>query len=130
MSNDKYAKPTFSLSLLHPRNWGVWLGFGCLAIIVNILPYSLLYRFGRFIGHIGMKYGKSRVHITQRNLELAFFWPTWRFKRIIIDKDTQLLRQYTAEKQGVLLCCVHALNLEITARALQLHPILGPHPQW
>ncbi|MFA0415213.1 Kdo(2)-lipid IV(A) acyltransferase [Vibrio renipiscarius] len=155
MSNDKYAKPTFSFSLLHPKNWGVWLGFGLLAIIVNLLPYSLLYRLGRFIGHIGMKYGKSRVHVTHRNLELAFpdmseqerqaivednfkntglalietgitwFWPTWRFKRIIVDKDTHMLRKYTEEKQGVLLCCVHALNLEITARALGVLGIGG-----
>ena len=34
MSKDKYTQPEFSLSLLHPRNWGIWLGFGLLADIL------------------------------------------------------------------------------------------------
>ncbi len=72
MSKDKYTQPEFSLSLLHPRNWGVWLGFGLLAIIVNILPYRLLLSLGRSLGKLGMRYGKKRVHIAKRNLELAF----------------------------------------------------------
>ena len=72
MSKDKFTKPEFSLSLLHPRNWGVWLGFGFLAIVVNILPYRMLLSLGRTLGHLGMRYGKGRVHVATRNLELAF----------------------------------------------------------
>ncbi|OLQ86611.1 lipid A biosynthesis lauroyl acyltransferase [Vibrio ponticus] len=155
MNTDKYAKPTFSLALLHPKNWGVWFGFGLLAIIVNILPYALLYRFGRLLGKIGMKYGKSRVHVTARNLELAFpdmpeqerqaivednfkntglalietgitwFWPTWRFKRLIAVKDIDVLLEHKQNNKGVLLCCVHALNLEITARAFAVLGVGG-----
>lgn len=140
-------KPSFSLSLLKPKYWGVWLGFGLLALIVNILPYPLLLKLGRSLGSLGMKVGKSRVHIAKTNLQLAFpdmeekqvdemvsenfkntgmalietgitwFWPTWRFKRLIIEKDVDEMRRLDQEKRGVLLCCVHALNLEITARA-------------
>lgn len=140
-------KPAFSLSLLHPKYWGVWFGFGLLALTVNLLPYSILYRIGRGIGTLGMKAGKSRVKIARRNLELAFpdmesderekmvtenfkntgmalietgitwFWPTWRFKRILVAKDIEELKRLDREGKGVLLCCVHALNLEITARA-------------
>ncbi|MEH0743400.1 LpxL/LpxP family Kdo(2)-lipid IV(A) lauroyl/palmitoleoyl acyltransferasee [Vibrio cholerae] len=146
-TNDKHQPPTFSWSLLHPRHWGVWLGFGLLAIVVNLLPYRLLYALGRGLGKLGMRLGKKRVHVAKRNLELAFpdkaqdeieamveenfkntglalietgitwFWPTWRFKRRIVAKDVELLHQYNEQKKGVLLCCVHALNLEITARA-------------
>lgn len=146
-TNDKHQPPKFSWSLLHPRHWGVWLGFGLLAIVVNLLPYRLLYALGRGLGKLGMRLGKKRVHVAKRNLELAFpdkaqdeieamveenfkntglalietgitwFWPTWRFKRRIVAKDVELLHQYNEQKQGVLLCCVHALNLEITARA-------------
>lgn len=142
-----YEKPTFTLALIHPKYWGVWLGFGLLALVVNLLPYSILYRIGRGLGKLGMKFGKSRVKVARRNLELAFpemdplqrermveenfkntgmalietgitwFWPTWRFKRLIVAKDVDLLHQYKAQGKGVLLCCVHALNLEITARA-------------
>ncbi|MCG9679320.1 Kdo(2)-lipid IV(A) acyltransferase [Vibrio sp. Isolate24] len=140
-------KPQFTPALLHPKYWGVWFGFGLLALTVNLLPYAVLLKIGRGIGAIGMKLGKSRVKIAKRNLELAFpemeetevermvvenfkntgmalietgitwFWPTWRFKRILIAKDIEELKRLNDEGKGVLLCCVHALNLEITARA-------------
>lgn len=155
-------KPKFSIALMHPKYWGVWFGFGLLALIVNILPYSVLFRIGRGIGQLGMRVGKSRVHIAKRNLELSFpdlseseidnmvtenfkntgmalietgitwFWPTWRFKRILVAKDIEELKRLDKEGKGALLCCVHALNLEITARAfgvlgLQGYGVYRPH---
>lgn len=155
MNKDKYGKPEFSLALLHPRNWGVWLGFGLLALLVNLLPYRLLLALGRQLGAIGMRYGKKRVHVATRNLELAFpdkstdeiaamvkenfkntgmalietgitwFWPTWRFKRRMVEKDVEILRHHQSNGKGVLLCCVHALNLEITARAFAVLGLPG-----
>ena len=149
------TKPPFTLALLHPKYWGVWFGFGLLALIVNVLPYRLLLLLGRSLGSLGARYGKKRVAVATRNLELAFpdkpadevaamvsenfkntgmalietgitwFWPTWRFKRILVDKDTQMLRTHKANGKGVLLCCVHALNLEITARSMAVLGISG-----
>lgn len=148
-------KPEFSVSLLHPKYWSVWLGFGFLALIVNILPYAVLLKIGRGIGSLGIKVGKSRAKIAKRNLELAFpsmsaqeiddmveenfkntgmalietgitwFWPTWRFKRILIAKDIDELQKHQDAGKGVLLCCVHALNLEITARAFAVLGLPG-----
>ena len=148
-------KPEFSASLLHPKYWSVWLGFGFLALIVNILPYAVLLKVGRGIGSLGIKIGKSRAKIAKRNLELAFpsmsakeiddmveenfkntgmalietgitwFWPTWRFKRILIAKDIDELQKHQDAGKGVLLCCVHALNLEITARAFAVLGLPG-----
>ncbi len=155
MSKDKYIQPEFSVSFLHPRHWGVWLGFALLAIIVNILPYRLLLPLGQSLGKLGMRYGKKRVHVAKRNLELAFpdktaedierivtenfhntglavietgitwFWPTWRFKKLLVEKDISALREKAAQGKGVLLCCVHALNLEITARAFAVIGLAG-----
>ncbi|WP_264874297.1 LpxL/LpxP family Kdo(2)-lipid IV(A) lauroyl/palmitoleoyl acyltransferase [Vibrio agarivorans] len=155
MDKSKYAAPKFSLSLLHPQNWGVWLGFGSLAIMVNILPYSLLLNLGKRLGRIGMRYGKKRVAVAKRNLDLAFpemdeqqreqlvvenfentglalietgitwFWPTWRFKRLLVEKDMSAVREHAEAGKGVLLCCVHALNLEITARAFAVLGVPG-----
>ncbi|MDW2035644.1 lipid A biosynthesis acyltransferase, partial [Vibrio sp. 665] len=34
--------PLFSYQLLKPKYWSVWLAFGALAIIVNVLPYVVL----------------------------------------------------------------------------------------
>lgn len=156
MNKEQYNHaPPFSFSLLHPKYWGIWFGFGLLAILVNLLPYSLLLKLGHTIGRIGMRFGQSRVHIARRNLELAFpemskdeveriveenfkntgmalietgitwFWPTWRFKRILVCKDVEVLKQLDKQGRGVLLCCVHALNLEITARAFGVLGLQG-----
>ena len=135
------------MALLSPKYWSVWIGFGLLALLVNLLPYKLLFALGRKVGQLSMKYGQDRVRITRRNLELAFpdmeakerdtivdenfkntglalietgiawFWPTWRFKRLLNIGDLSEIYQFDEDKKGVLLCCVHALNLEITARA-------------
>ena len=161
MSNN-YNAPEFSTALLGPKYWSVWLGFGLLALLVNLLPYSLLYKLGRGIGMMGMKYGKKRARITRRNLELAFpdktpqeietltvenfkntglalietgiawFWPSWRFNRQILTHNTDQLDELEKQGKGVLLCCVHALNLEITARAFTVigkpgYGIYRPH---
>ncbi|AQP34995.1 Kdo(2)-lipid IV(A) acyltransferase [Vibrio anguillarum] len=162
MSKEKYGKPEFSLSLLHPKYWGVWLSFGLLALIVNLLPYSALLKIGRSMGAFGMRFANKRVHIATRNLQLSFpeksageiehivnenfkntgmalietgitwFWPTWRFARLLDVKDVSALLQLKQEKRGALLCCVHALNLEITARAfgvigLEGYGVYRPH---
>ena len=150
-----FDKPTFSYALLAPKYWGVWLGFGFLALVVNILPYSVLLKIGRGFGKLAMRFSKGRVHTAHRNLELAFpektqeeirafvvenfkntgaglietgitwFWPTWRFKRRIVEHNVQPLRDYENEGKGVLLCCVHALNLEVTARAFAIIGLPG-----
>ncbi|MDN3608519.1 LpxL/LpxP family Kdo(2)-lipid IV(A) lauroyl/palmitoleoyl acyltransferase [Vibrio ostreicida] len=153
--NNSVEKPPFTLSLLHPKYWGIWVSFGLLALIVNLLPYSILFKIGRGIGAVGMRFGQSRVKIATRNIELAFpdmtttevdsmvvenfkntgmalietgiswFWPTWRFKQILVAKDIDELKRLDNEKKGVLLCCVHALNLEITARAFAVLGLPG-----
>ena len=152
MSNHPVSKPPFTLSLLHPKYWGVWFGFGLLALIVSILPYPVLLKLGRSLGRLVKALGKKRVAFARRNVELAFpqktpqeveafveenvkntgmalietgiawFWPDWRFKRILIAQDIDELKRLDAANKGVLLCCVHGLNLEITARAF---PLLG-----
>lgn len=151
----KSIKPEFSLSLLHPKYWSVWLGFGFLALLVNLLPYRALFLIGRKLGQISMKFGKRRVKIAKRNLELAFperteeenltfvkenfkntglalmetgitwFWPTWRFKRLLNASDMAELKQFDEANKGVLICCSHALNLEITARAFGVLGLAG-----
>lgn len=155
MSKNTYKKPEFSLALLHPKYWSVWLGFGFLALLVNLLPYPLLLKMGRSLGKFAMRFGKKRVKVAKRNLELAFpdmpqdeierfvienfkntgaalietgitwFWPTWRFKRVLLEKDISAIRHHAEQGKGVLLCCVHALNLEITARAYAVLGLAG-----
>lgn len=89
MSKDKYIQPEFSVSLLHPRNWGVWLGFGLLAIIVNILPYRLLLALGQSLGKLGMRYGKNAFMLQ------SAIW-SWRF-RINLKKRLSISSQRTSK---------------------------------
>jgi len=157
----KFQAPTFKLALLHPKYWPIWLAVGLLAITVLVLPYKLLLRLGRGLGYVVIKLAKSRVTIVQRNLQLAFpnmtyierqnlseenikntglaiiemgiawFWPNWRFKKhLVINNNDEILALEKAGR-GVLLVAVHALNLEITARAFTLfapgYGVYRPH---
>lgn len=146
----KFQAPTFTLALLHPKFWPVWFFVGLLALTVLLLPYRLLLHFGRGLGYVVIKLAKSRVAIVQRNLELAFpdmtdterqnlseenikntglamiemgiawFWPTWRFKKHLIVNNAEEVLALEQQGEGVLVVAVHALNLEITARAFAL----------
>ncbi|WP_413285407.1 LpxL/LpxP family Kdo(2)-lipid IV(A) lauroyl/palmitoleoyl acyltransferase [Vibrio sp. MA40-2] len=151
----KSIEPKFTWSLIQPKYWLVWVNFGLLAVFVNLLPYKALYFLGTKLGQISMRFGKARVKVATRNLELAFpdksakaiehfveenfrntglalietgiswFWPTWRFKRLLIAGDFSEMQQLEQAKKGVLLCCAHALNLEITARAFAVLGVGG-----
>ncbi|WP_063656478.1 LpxL/LpxP family Kdo(2)-lipid IV(A) lauroyl/palmitoleoyl acyltransferase [Aliivibrio fischeri] len=143
----KYPAPKFSIALLHPKYWGVWFGFGFLFAIVTLLPYKVTYKLGRSLGLLGLKLGKSRAHVARRNLELAFpemessereaiivenfknsglaifetamawVWPDWRVEKHFSYENRQHILDLEAEGRGVLVVCLHALNLELTARA-------------
>ncbi|SGZ01746.1 LpxL/LpxP family Kdo(2)-lipid IV(A) lauroyl/palmitoleoyl acyltransferase [Moritella viscosa] len=157
----KYQSPTFKLSLLNPKFWLVWFAVGLLALTVLLLPYCLLLRLGRSLGYVVIKLAKSRVTIVQRNLQLAFpnmtdverknlseenikntglaiiemgiawFWPNWRFKKHLAIKNYDEVLALDKAGRGVLVVGVHALNLEITARAFTLfapgYGVYRPH---
>ncbi|GEA52097.1 lipid A biosynthesis lauroyltransferase [Vibrio inusitatus NBRC 102082] len=146
----KYDGPTFSIMLLHPKYWGVWFGFGLLALLVNVLPFRAQLLLGRSLGRMAMPFAKSRVKVAHRNLELAFptmpqneiqrtvienfkntgfalfetgitwFWPTWRLKRHLKVHNPEPIKAFAAQKRGVLVCHPHALNLEVSARAFAI----------
>jgi len=138
--------PPFSYQLLKPKYWSVWLAFGSLAILVNVLPYVVLRILGRSIGCIAMHVMKRRHKIALRNLQLCFpdftdwqckdvvrknfqytgmaiietgiawFWPDWRIRRITSIVGKDRLLAEEKNGRGVLVVCSHHLNLEITAR--------------
>ncbi len=148
--SDKYKPARFTISLLHPKYWGVWLGFGMLALLVNLLPYLILRQLGFSLGELAMRFAQKRVHIARRNLELAFpdkaeqeveaivlqnfrntgfaffemgitwFWPTWRLKRRLKTINFEQIADYQKQKRGMLVCHPHTLNLEISARAFAI----------
>ncbi len=151
----------FRAALLHPRYWLVWLGFGALALIVTLFPYPILKKMGRGLGKAVAPLIKRRAKIIRKNLEICFpdmdeaekqritqevyknsglaiiemgiawFWPTWRFKRLFQFKNDQHLLDLETQGKGVLVVCTHMLNLEMTGRAFTLfapgYGVYRPH---
>lgn len=137
--------PQFTRALLHPRYWGVWFGIGLLYSI-TLLPYPIIHRIGRGLGHLCMRCMKRRVRITRRNLELAFpqktaeereqilaknfesvglglmetgiawFWAPSRIRRWCDVSGVEHIHQVQMAKRGVLLIGIHFLTLELGAR--------------
>ncbi|OCH13831.1 MULTISPECIES: Kdo(2)-lipid IV(A) acyltransferase [unclassified Aliivibrio] len=142
--------PTFSWVLLSPKYWLVWLSFSFLALLVNVLPFSILKALGFGIGRLSQHFLKKRADIARTNLKLCFpdhsseeidnlviknfqntglaiietgmawFWPDWRVKRHISILGKDKILQQEKEGRGVLVICCHFLNLEMTARIFSL----------
>lgn len=137
--------PRFTPALLHPRYWLTWLGIGALWLVV-LLPYPLLLRIGRLIGHLALRVMKRRASIAARNIELCFpeldekarrelvvknfesvgmgfletgmawFWPNWRIERWFTVKGLENIKAIQKQHRGILLLGVHFLTLELGAR--------------
>ncbi len=150
-----YQAPPFSLTLLHPRYWLLWLALG-IAYLISWLPYQVLMSLGRGLGRLSFKLLKSRGRIARRNLELCFpdmpdnerellvkrnaeetgcaametligwWWPTWRIRRIAHFKGYEHIQAELAKGKGVLLLAPHMLHLEAAGRVFGLtHPSIG-----
>ncbi|NOH80286.1 LpxL/LpxP family Kdo(2)-lipid IV(A) lauroyl/palmitoleoyl acyltransferase [Vibrio sp. RE86] len=138
--------PPFSIQMLLPQYWPVWLAFGVLYVVVNILPYCILRKLGEGIGKVAFLLMKRRRFIAKRNLMVCFpqyseqecerlvvqnfgytgmalietgmawFWPEWRIKRIVSIVGKEKMLAQQEAGRGVLVICSHHLNLELTAR--------------
>ncbi|HET9836371.1 MAG TPA: LpxL/LpxP family Kdo(2)-lipid IV(A) lauroyl/palmitoleoyl acyltransferase [Rhodanobacteraceae bacterium] len=64
-------KPTFTPSLLAPRNWPAWLGAGVLCLLV-LLPHRAILKLGALFGMLIAPLLRARRHVVTRNLELCF----------------------------------------------------------
>ncbi|MCO7224631.1 LpxL/LpxP family Kdo(2)-lipid IV(A) lauroyl/palmitoleoyl acyltransferase [Pleionea sp. CnH1-48] len=58
-------------NLLAPRFWPNYLGFALVKLIAY-LPYPVIYRLGRALGHLMYRLIKRRTQIARTNLELCF----------------------------------------------------------
>ena len=65
--------PPFQSAFLKPRYWGLWFGLGIFKLILA-LPYPVLVFLGKGLGKLFAKlsFGKRRICIAKRNLELCF----------------------------------------------------------
>ena len=143
--------PPFQPAFLKPRYWGLWLGIGIFKLILA-LPYPMLVLLGKGLGKLFAKlgFGKHRIRIAKRNLELCF--PDYTHEQIeqilakniesvgmaIIEtgmawfwSDKRILKwskvegiehlKNVPENSGILFVGVHFLTLELGARIVGLH---------
>lgn len=150
--SDKKKLPPFQKAFLHPKYWGLWLGLGIFKLIL-CLPYPILVKIGLGLGKVftQLGFGKRRMQIARRNLELCFphysaeqitalvqenmksvgmaiietgmawFWSDKRILKWSKIEGEEYLKQSTRNNQGVLLVGVHFLTLELGARIVGLH---------
>lgn len=149
MENEKRLPP-FQRAFLHPKYWGLWLAVGLFRLML-CLPYPILVKIGIGLGKLfgALKFGKRRMAIARRNLELCFpdysnaqieailrenqlsvgmaiietgmAW-FWSDKRILKwSKVDGLEHLNQPEDSGVIFVGVHFLTLELGARIVGLH---------
>lgn len=143
--------PPFQWSFLHPKYWGLWLGLGIFRLILA-LPYPVLVRLGKGLGKLFAKlsFGKRRIRIAKRNLELCFpdytqaqieqilakniesigmaiietgmawFWSDKRILKWSKVEGIEYLKN-VPKNTGIILVGVHFLTLELGARIIGLH---------
>ncbi|OBX07671.1 lipid A biosynthesis lauroyl acyltransferase [Gallibacterium salpingitidis] len=142
--------PKFQFSFLLPKYWLLWLGLFLFRLIL-LLPYPCLVKIGHGLGKlfVAFKFGKRRIAIARRNLELCFpqlnesereqllakniesvgmaiietgmawFWSDNRIKKW---SKVEGLEHLTANSgKGIILIGIHFLTLELGARIIGIH---------
>ncbi|MFA9488993.1 MULTISPECIES: Kdo(2)-lipid IV(A) acyltransferase [unclassified Mannheimia] len=149
--SEKKQLPPFQKQFLHPKYWGLWIGLGIFKLIL-CLPYPVLVKIGLGLGKLfaSLGFGKRRMRIARRNLELCFphysaeqiqelvqenmksvgmaiietgmAW-FWSDKRVLKWSKIEGLEHLVQREMhsGVLLVGVHFLTLELGARIVGLH---------
>ncbi|MBS9782068.1 MAG: lysophospholipid acyltransferase family protein [Gammaproteobacteria bacterium] len=72
MTETNKAKKEFPKSLLAPKYWGGWLVAGILFLLVKIVPYRWLMRFGAKLGWLFVKLMPYRCLVAETNIRLCF----------------------------------------------------------
>lgn len=71
MASKKTNNNYFSLSFLHPKYWGIWLGILILRMLF-VLPYKVKLGIGKWLGQQLFKLAKKRKRMAILNLKNAF----------------------------------------------------------
>lgn len=140
--------PAFSLDMLHPRYWPVWLLMAVWRLVV-LLPYPCIVLLGRALGGLMFRLAPRRRQIARRNLEkcfpeldsaqreallrenftctalalletgIAWWWPEKRLRKICVVEGLEHLQQ--DDDSGIILLGMHFTNLDLAGAALSLH---------
>ncbi len=148
------AAHRFELALLHPRYWLTWLGIGVWALLVQ-LPFPLLVLMGTGLGKLVYRFNHKRRKIAARDLEIcypektmlereqilkksfesigiaafetaiAWFWPSWRLRRLYTVEGREHVERAHAENNSVLMLGTHLTTLDIGGAFMGLEFRMG-----
>ena len=147
--------PSFKLSFLSPKYWGIWFGAGLLYILLW-LPFPLIRVLGAGVGKLIAAIVPKRVQVARRNLELMYpswseekreallkdnircagmalfetgmgwWWPSWRIKKHFVCEGYEHIEAAFAQGRGVFGMALHNMNLEFACRGLgYTHPAIA-----
>lgn len=141
--------PEFRWALLAPKHWPSWIGAG-LWFLLSQLPYKWQMGMGRAMGTI-LRRNKKRLRMARINIEkcfpdmpsverealleknlqsmgmalfetgIAWFWPTWRLKRLFTVSGLEHIEQAKQEGKGALLLSLHFSTLDIGSAMLGVY---------
>lgn len=141
-------RATFSLALLHPKYWFMWLGFALLYLVVQCLPFKAIMWLGAKLGRLAAAISDRRRMIARKNIALCFpdlseqererlfyrsmesvgqglmdsgiawFWPKWRLNKILDVEGQSLLFDTLEKEQGILFFSYHFTSLEIALASM------------
>ncbi len=134
--------PRFTMALLNPKYWPVWIAFGVLALLAQ-LPFKWQMWMGRKLGRLLYRLATRRRAIAERNIELCFpdytaqqrqdlilrhfesnglilfemgmawFMPYWRLRKRFVVKGREHWDALQNKNQGALVIGLHMATLEI-----------------
>lgn len=143
------STPQLRWALFAPQHWPSWIGAG-LWFLLTLLPYRWLMAIGRALAPV-LKRNKKRMQMARVNLEkcfpdmpleareallakniesmgmalmetgIAWFWPTWRLKRLFGISGLEHIEKVAADGQGALLLSLHFSTLDIGSAMLGVH---------
>jgi KDO2-lipid IV(A) lauroyltransferase len=149
--------PKFSLALLHPRYWHIWLFFAAFYLF-SWLPLVVIDRIAATLGDYAANHNRKRAHVARRNLQLCFpeksaqeidhivrahfrayvrsmlhygliLWaPAWRFRRHTELRGLGQVEQLRAQGKNIIVLTCHSVGLEFSINTLAMHmPCGGPY---
>ncbi|XOV81239.1 MAG: LpxL/LpxP family Kdo(2)-lipid IV(A) lauroyl/palmitoleoyl acyltransferase [Aestuariibacter sp.] len=141
----KLHAPPFEFRFLSPKFWPTWIG-AALLYAISWLPYPALKLVGRLFSLLLKVFGKKRIKVAERNLQLCFpewsaekrekvlqgnikmagmavietamgwWWPDWRVRRISYVEGYEHVEAALEKGRGILVYAIHNMSLELACR--------------
>lgn len=146
----KPTRPPFSIILLHPRYWLLWLLMGIIWLLVQVLPYRLLMVLGKGVGEALKLIGKKRIRYARINISrcfpdlsqeqqqkllqenitatgqslletcIAWWMPAWRLRKLCKHDGIEVFQEALRDERPLIVVSLHFLNIDLNSQFVNL----------